>query len=221
MKAWISKGFVVTVPALLAACGIGPDVSRTVDEPVGKTYAAFRDTFDKLEGESFDGICLDSGCKDPKTGRFTLAEEKDKALDFRMTVEGKDALIIRMTFAAADGNDRATRLTAEVDTGPGFAFRDGGSARFMSEAFRPMIDAMVDSLEAGRPIDGMRSALRDPDAGRSLEEQTRAREHEVRLATEKAAAPTMSTEGAAAAPMVDPDAIARANAGAGMMRDGR
>jgi len=194
----------------LVALGIGavggqPEVSRTVKKPVSQTFGAFERTFAQFEGQQVNGVCLDRACETPQTGGFRLTATDGKALDFRMTVGGRDAIIIKMKFTpTADG--KATILTADVDTGSGFVFRDGSPAKFMSAALGPVIETMITDIEADRPIGSLESAMRETDPNRSAEDIRRDQEDATRESMQAAAKPVAS-----AVPMIDPDAIAKQN----------
>jgi hypothetical protein len=196
------------------ACGAawfgsgGPDFDRVVDRPPMTVYAAFS----SLAPEGTISEPATEGM--PKVSR-RIVKVRGESIEMEILFDDRPVLETELHFEPApDG--RGTRLTAEFDIDAyelGSAFQtEAGVAlsmvpdSYFDHQFANVLDDFVEDIEAGRPLRPLGMADSGVQWRSSREASLEGRRSMARDAQLKAVRPAQS-----AAPMVDPNAAARAH----------
>lgn len=184
----------------------GPDFDRVIDRPPMSVYAAF-------SALGPEGTITEPGGKGTPRMTRRISKVSGESIRLELLLDDRTVMEAELDFAPGPGG-HGTRLTAEFDVNAyaiGSQFQtEAGLAlslvpdSYLDNQFAQLMDDMADDVEAGRPLSplGLADAgVRRQSAGPASVEGRRA---EIRAEQRRASAPT-----ARAAPMVNPNQVAR------------
>ncbi len=183
-----------------------PDFDRTIDRSPTAVYAAFSSvaeagTIGGPDGDDLPAVTL------------RVVKQEGSAISYELLFDDRPAVTAQLNFEAANGEGTATRMTAEIDVNAyavGSAFEtEAGMAlslvpdSYFDSRFADLMNELADEVQAGRPLQPLgadRMGIRRSDSVDVADRRSETRR------AQRDAVPPMTD----AAPMVDPNAVARA-----------